>query len=310
MDKEVLYRFFQGNATLAEEIRIKKWLEIAPENHREFLNERKLFDAMLLLADEKRISSYNKKFIWNQSWMREIIKIAAVVAITLTTVFVSRQYLEKKELLFTHTVSVPAGQRVSMQLSDGTLVWLNSKTNIQYPEAFSKNERRIKLDGEAYFEVAHDRSRPFVVETAQGNVEVLGTKFNLEAYSNKASFVTSLMEGSVKVRNLVEEVILNPNQMAYMENGKLLSRSIDNYNPYRWREGLICFKDAGFAEIMERFETCFGVEIKIENQALEKECYTGKFRQEDGVQYALNVLQKDMKFILERGENSHIIYIK
>ena len=128
-------------------------------------------------------------------------------------------------------------------LPDGTDVWLNARTTIQYPVSFNTDQRLVKLDGEAYFEVARDEKKPFTVQTDKYNVEVLGTKFDVESYSDTESFETALMEGSVKISSLTdanESLMLTPNNKAYLHGGKLRVMPVDDYNPYRWREGLIC----------------------------------------------------------------------
>ena len=114
-----------------------------------------------------------------------------------------------------NTITVPAGQRANLTLADGTNVWLNARSEMRYPAVFTGNKREITLDGEAYFEVTHNEDKPFVVQTNKCNVEVLGTKFNVEAYSDSEDFCTSLMEGSVRVsdkRNPSETLVLAPNQ--------------------------------------------------------------------------------------------------
>lgn len=311
MNKELLYNFFQGKTSIQEEIQIRRWMEASPENSKLFMEERKLFDAMILLADEDKIRSYQKKnlFLGNY-WVKEIMKVAAVIAVTLLGAYIYNEFNPDEELLAMQKITVPAGQRINLELSDGTVVWLNSRSTIQYPASFAGKNRTIHLNGEAYFEVAHNAHKPFIVETTKGNVEVLGTKFNLEAYADKNSFVTSLMEGSVKVTSGNNELLIKPDEMAILEHGKLRVTPIEDYNVYRWKEGLICFRDETFVNIMNKFETCYGVTIKIENQKVLNSRYTGKFRQSDGISYALRVLQKDVKFTFERNEDNQIIYIK
>lgn len=296
---------------MQEEIQIRRWMEASPENSKLFMEERKLFDAMILLADEDKIRSYQKKnlFLGNY-WVKEIMKVAAVIAVTLLGAYIYNEFNPDEELLAMQKITVPAGQRINLELSDGTVVWLNSRSTIQYPASFAGKNRTIHLNGEAYFEVAHNAHKPFIVETTKGNVEVLGTKFNLEAYADKNSFVTSLMEGSVKVTSGNNELLIKPDEMAILEHGKLRVTPIEDYNVYRWKEGLICFRDETFVNIMNKFETCYGVTIKIENQKVLNSRYTGKFRQSDGISYALRVLQKDVKFTFERNEDNQIIYIK
>lgn len=311
MNKELLYNFFQGKTSIQEEIQIRKWMEASPDNFKLFMEERKLFDAMILLADEDKVRSYQKKKLFlGNNWVKEIMKVAAIIAVTLLGTYIYNEFNPEEELLAMQKITVPAGQRINLELSDGTVVWLNSRSTIQYPASFSGKKRTIHLNGEAYFEVAHNAQKPFIVETTKGNVEVLGTKFNLEAYADNNTFVTSLMEGSVKVTSGVKELLIKPDEMAVLEQGRLKAKPIEDYNVYRWKEGLICFKDETFFNIMSKFETCYGVTIKIENKKVINSRYTGKFRQSDGISYALRVLQKDVKFTFERNEDNQIIYIK
>ena len=249
-----------------------------------------------------------------QSSLRtELIKIAAVVALTLGGSFIYQQMQTKQTSLALQTITVPAGQRINITLPDGTNVWLNARTTIQYPVSFNSNERLVKLDGEAYFDVARDEKKPFIVQTDKYNVEVLGTQFDVESYSDSEDFETALMEGSVRISSLTdtnESLMLTPNNKAYLHKGKLRIMPVDDYNPYRWKEGLICFKNETFASIMKDFEKYYGINIYITNQQVQKYLYTGKFRQTDGVDYALRVLQKDIKFNYDRDDDKHIIYIK
>ena len=314
MNKDILYKFFEGTASLEEEKDVKRWMEASAENQRAFFKERKLFDSMLLLGDENRIRSGKKRFSINLSSLRtELIKIASIIALTLGGSFMYLQIQTVQAPIALQTITVPAGQRINITLPDGTDVWLNARTTIQYPVSFNTDQRLVKLDGEAYFEVARDEKKPFTVQTDKYNVEVLGTKFDVESYSDTESFETALMEGSVKISSLTdanESLMLTPNNKAYLHGGKLRVMPVDDYNPYRWREGLICFKSETFASIMKEFEKYYGINIHITNLQVQKYLYTGKFRQTDGVDYALRVLQKDIKFAYERDEDNHIIYIK
>ena len=211
------------------------------------------------------------------------------------------------------TITVPAGQRINITLADGTNVWLNARTTIQYPITFNEKERLVKLDGEAYFDVTKDKSKPFIVQTNNYNVEVLGTKFDVDSYSETEIFETTLMEGSVRISSLTdanESLMLTPHNKAYLHDGKLRVKPVDDYTPYRWREGLICFKNETFASIMKDFEKYYGLTIQVKNKNVFKYVYTGKFRQTDGIDYALRVLQKDIKFTYQRDDENQIIYIE
>lgn len=311
MTKEILHKFFNGKATFEEEVRIKTWMESSEQNRQEFFRERKIFDALLILdTTDSVIESNNRP---RRIWLREVLKIASIILLTLVSTIALQNYIKSRQPIAMQSISVPAGQYIRLSLPDGTAVWLNARSTLRYPVSFNSSERRIELDGEAYFEVVKDEDHPFIVETDIHNVEVLGTKFNVESYSEKNNFITTLMEGKVQVYNQETpetKTLLNPDTKVVYENGKLNVYNVDDYTTYRWREGLICFKNASFASIMESFEKYYGVKVRIKNNNVNKHNYTGKFRQADGVDYALRVLQRDISFEYIKDDETQIITIK
>ena len=232
MNKDILYKFFEGNASFEEEAAVKQWMEESAENRLAFLKERKLFDAMLLLGNEEIIKNGKKRFSINLSSLRtELIKIAAVIALTLGGSFIYRQMQTEQTPIALQTITVPAGQRINITLADGTNVWLNARTTIQYPITFNEKERLVKLDGEAYFDVTKDKSKPFIVQTDNYNVEVLGTQFDVNAYSETGEFETTLMSGSVKVASVsdsTQKITLKPNNKVFLQDGKLHVTAVDD----------------------------------------------------------------------------------
>ena len=166
MDRETLYKFFEGAASYEEEVRIRQWMEHSPENRREFLKERKIFDSMLLLGDEKTIEEKMRHKSWSLSSLgTELIKIAAAVAVTLGLSLLYQFVSDKNGVVPMQSIYVPTGQRVNITLSDGTNVWLNACSEMTYPASFSEDIRRVSLKGEAYFDVSKDVEHPFVVQT-------------------------------------------------------------------------------------------------------------------------------------------------
>ncbi len=313
MDKKILYRFFDGTASKEEKEEVKVWLDAEPGNRNELFKEREFFNALILsenmpvIEEEKPLqksSSVNILF--------EMVKIAAVVAITVMIgLYFYAEKMNERNMAM-NTLIVPAGQRANLILPDGTRVWLNARTEIKYPAFFNDSKREIELNGEAYFEVSRGK-QPFIVHTHTCDVEVLGTKFNVEAYSDTDFFSTALMEGSVKViqnNDSTKTVVLKPKQKVYIEEGELVASAIDDYDPYRWKEGLICFKNTNFMELMTRFEKCYGIPIIIENKKLSDHVFSGKFRISDGIDNALRVLQKEAKYTFTRNSDDSVIYIK
>ncbi|WP_304252273.1 FecR family protein [Parabacteroides gordonii] len=312
MEKELLHKFFAGTATLEEKEAIMHWMESDPGNKQFLLKERKLYNAVLLHGEDKQVQQQaGRQQYFLHRGIARFLRVAAMIVVAFGLGYFWQS--EKTEgPIAMQTISVPAGQCVNVTLPDGSNIWLNAQTTIQYPVSFNKENRQVKLDGEAYFDVAKDSKRPFIVNTKECSVEVLGTKFNIDAYSSRDKFETVLMEGSVKVSMLddpTQAVSLKPNNKVYRSNGKLLTQKVSNYERYRWKEGLICFVDEPFKVVMEDFEKFYGLTIVVNNQKVTQYLYTGKFKQTDGVDYALSLLQKNIHFTYQRDRENHIVYI-
>jgi len=244
----------------------------------------------------------------------EWLKIAAAVIITLSVSWlVFHTEAPKETVTSMNTIRVPAGQTVNMTLADGTNIWLNARTTMRYPSVFTGNKREVILDGEGFFDVAHDSNKPFMVHTDKYDIIATGTQFNVEDYKHETGFTGSLFEGAIRITSTVDTIQmidLSPDYMARLHEGRLVAEKITDLNHYRWREGLISFKDMPFTHLMEKFEKCYGITIVIQNKRVNNYAPTGKFRQSDGVDYALRVLQRDFNFRFERDEENHTIYIK
>ncbi|WP_075560159.1 FecR family protein [Parabacteroides timonensis] len=313
MEKETLYKFFDGKASREEKESIRIWLEASKENEQELFSEREFFDAMILSGHTEKTAKEKKSRPFYLTAMLEIVKIAAILAIAITCGIYSYKSEIKKICQAMNTITVPAGQRVNLTLPDGTNVWLNACSEMKYPAAFTGDKREISLNGEAYFEVTHNADKPFIVQTNKCNIEVLGTKFNVEAYNDSKDFCTSLLEGSVKIverEKPSDNLILTPNQQATLVNGHLSLEPIADFDLFRWKEGLICFRNMHFQELMTRFEKCYGIHIIIENPNLADYVCSGKFRISDGIDKALSILQKDAQYTFIRNKDDSAIYIK
>lgn len=313
MEKEILYKFFDGKASREEKEAIRIWLETSEENEQELFREREFFDAMILSGDTGKTTKEKKSRPFYLTAMLEMVKLAAVLAIAITCGTYAYKSEIKKIRQAMNTITVPAGQRVNLTLPDETNVWLNACSEMKYPAAFTGDKREITLNGEAYFEVTHNADKPFIVQTNKCNIEVLGTKFNVEAYNDSKDFCTSLLEGSVKIverEKPSDNLILTPNQQATLVNGHLSSEPIADFDLFRWKEGLICFRNMHFKELMTRFEKCYGIHIIIENTNLADYVCSGKFRISDGIDKALSILQKDAQYTFIRSKDDSAIYIK
>lgn len=155
-----------------------------------------------------------------------------------------------------NTMTTPKGGQYKIQLADGTRVWLNAASSITYPTAFNNNTREVNTTGEVYFEVARDKSKPFIVKSETQIVTVLGTSFNINAYSNEPVFKTTLLDGVINVNNQ----LIEPGQ-AYV-NGKV---SITNVQQdIAWKSGIFNFEGQDLKAIMRQIERWYDVQVKYE----------------------------------------------
>ena len=315
MDKKVLERYIEGNATPQEIEEVVTWLDTNEENVREFMALHKLYDISVMNqmnvaqpADNSFSSQKPEKrsLFWKVGF--EAMKIAAIIAVVLG---IKTVWQENNEAEY-QTIYVPTGQRAELTLPDSTKVWLNSHTRLVYPLAFGKKTRQVKLDGEAYFSVKHDGEKPFIVETNQIDVRVLGTEFNIIAYSGYPEQQVSLLQGCVELEGkaLASGYRMNPNQLASINNGKLTISNIKDYDYFKWKEGLICFNNEPVRDMIKKLELYYDIQIKVNNKRLLQERYSGKFRTKDGIEQVLTVLQVEHKFTYTRNNDLNLITIK
>jgi len=202
-----------------------------------------------------------------------------------------------------NTLKIPYGKRFKLTLSDGTIVSLNSGTTLRYPEQFGINgNRNVYLTGEAFFEVAKDKTHPFIVHANQANIEVLGTKFNVSAYSENPTVNSTLLEGSIKMSEAVDptnSILLVPNQMATWQNNskKIVIKEVDPAFYVAWTKGELAFKDTPFSTIAKIIQRTYDVEIINQNSDLAKQNFTGTIKiSESSVENILDLLKRDTPF--------------
>lgn len=308
IEKEILYRYFSNRATEEEEKAVRKYIEESPENWKEYLRERKLFDAFIVKPRSVKTALWAEPASNVRRLFRECAKIAAVFLVAFS---VSYFYIQKTNgEVACSVVSTRNRQMAQVELPDGTQVSLNANTRLEYPTRFADKKREVRVDGEAYFEVAHNEEKPFVVHTSRSEVEVLGTKFYVEDYADSEVSATSLMEGSVEVTSGGTRLRLQPNQKATLADGRMVVSTIADLDVYRWREGLICLKNKTVPEVMDIFEKYYGVQFTYPHDREFKNLISGKFRISDGVEHALKVLQRNVSFTYVRDEENNRIELR
>ncbi|SHF29725.1 FecR family protein [Pedobacter caeni] len=160
-----------------------------------------------------------------------------------------------------NTIETPKGGQYQVNLPDGTRVWLNASSSLKYPTRFVAKERRVELRGEGYFEVARDLGKPFRLMSNKQEVEVLGTHFNVNAYPDENGIRTTLLEGSVKVKESGHQAILKPGQQAVLKGNTIKVDEADTEMATAWKEGYFMFKNASLQTLMRQLSRWYDVEV-------------------------------------------------
>lgn len=239
-----------------------------------------------------------------------LAKVAAAAIFLLLVATTGYLYSEKINMQTAiaqkYSVTAEKGERASVTLPDGTKVYLNAKSTLTYPASFSIKERTVHLTGEAYFEVKHDASAPFIVKTAEVRIKVLGTTFNLYAYPDDSWFEASLVEGSIEVtpyKKPEKQVHLSPYQKARYNpmTGEINVTGTDLRVETAWKRGDLMFRNQPFDDIISQLETFYGVNILTEGEYPE-ELFTGSYHESDIIQVLKN-LQQHYTFEYQKSGN-------
>lgn len=249
-------------------------------------------------------SSYNKleKSITVKSPKLRPFKYISIAASIILILGFSFMYC--RHSIATITIQTLAETK-TIALPDGTKVILNHFSSLSYPEEFNEDSRNVQLSGEGYFEVMKNPQQPFIVTAEEIKVRVLGTHFNINAYSNNRNVTTTLLEGSVEVteNKNSDKVILKPNESAiYDKVTTTLIQQKDKHaqNEIAWCDGNILFDDMPLKEIVQELSNRFGVDIQIEDSNLQDFRLTGRFTNEEGVVEILKLLQTAGNFTIEQ----------
>lgn len=309
MKSDLLQRYISGEVSEAEKKQVTEWIQADPEHLREYLAQRKLYDIALWQTETVEEQGLGKKNVFA---LRSIVLAVAKIAAIVTVVFFITYYRANKERekMSYQSVYVPAGQRAELTLTDGTKVWLNSCTTLKFPTNFQEASRDVLLDGEGFFKVAKNEDIPFVVKTGKYDVKVLGTEFNVLAYSTDSIWETSLLKGSVEIQtNGMKKLRLEPNTMARLQGNSLVKQHVKKMEYFRWREGLICFDNVSVEDMIEKLKLYYGVDIVVNNPEILNNRYTGKFRAGDGIEHVLKVLRLKNQFTYEKDDETNRIII-
>ncbi|WP_147677408.1 FecR family protein [Algibacter pacificus] len=201
-----------------------------------------------------------------------------------------------------NTLSTPIGGQYSLILSDGTKVYLNATSLLKYPTHFKGDKREVELEGEAYFEVAKDKTKPFFVKIRNQTIQVLGTHFNVQAYNNEPFTETTLLEGSVAVTYKDKKNILRPGQQAKInqDSSSILIRDVDVTSAVAWKDGRFRFDNADLKMVMKQLERWYDIRVVYKGEIPDLKFNGGTFMNKN-LSEVLKVLElSNIKFEVKR----------
>ena len=337
--EDKIIEYFEGKMPRAESVDFLRCVEADKELKKLFINTQNVYaltrmipkkeDPYLGKAAYERFMQMTRRGIIR----RIIVKSLAYAATAALLVLATWHYAGKPDTtdtpIRTTEVYTPAGQRTKLTLDDGSVVWLNARSTLAYHSDFSLN-RHVVLTGEAFFEVATNPDKPFTVATRGVNITALGTKFNVNAYPENDGTQVALIEGSVKVWNDDgQEIWLQPDQQAHyrshqptpqhelpheeiipieeQRDSKLSLQPIEHKDYFLWTSGIYSFDNEPLTHVFQKLERYYDVKIQVADTSILDNEFTGKFRQQDGVDMILRIIQHIYPFKIQRKEETIVL---
>ncbi|MCF6223329.1 MAG: FecR domain-containing protein [Flavobacteriaceae bacterium] len=239
--------------------------------------------------------------------LNSILKYAAIFITVLgISFFVSKQSNSQKLL----SVYVPKGENRQVVLPDGTIVLLNSNSTLKYPSPFSKNNRKVELTGEAYFDVAKIKTKPFIINLPSNmNIKVLGTSFNVKAYPEDSKNITTLFTGKIELtyknKKIIKNVMLPGTKADFTKTTNTMSISKTNlYNDVlAWKKKMLVFKNESLKDIVNELNRFYDVDININNKKLEDLIFTASFKKGININEVINFFEKSGNIKFKQKSN-------
>lgn len=293
--EELLPRYCDGAATEEERLQVEAWLQESPENRKVAEQIQTLYlaadtvNVMKRVDTEKALKKVRSKMVTRKTgpweWTQ---RIAAILSVPLLIALFAQYMGNGNELVQMLEVKTNPGMTTMVVLPDSTVVHLNSKSSLRYPARFSDGVRKVALNGEAYFEIAKDGRKKFIVATPHhSQIEVLGTHFNVEAYEDDTDVSTTLVEGKVcflyeASAGVTKNIVMAPGQRLDYNaaNNKVQLYKTSCASETAWKDGKIIFRDTPLDEALKMLEKRFNVMFIVKNKKLMDNSFTGAFAEQ------------------------------
>jgi ferric-dicitrate binding protein FerR (iron transport regulator) len=291
-----IVRLFSGEASDEDKKLIEEWKNKSSNNHKLFSDLKLIWDSTDVNSSVEKYNLENairkfrerirkdKQATARKLFIVSTLKYAAIalLVISLPVSYYFGGMSGAEESSYT-TITCALGDKTEMVLPDDSKVWLNSGSKLTFNNNFKRGEREVLLEGEAYFSVTKDKENPFRVKTSEIEVEVLGTEFNLKAYSNEKQVAATLIEGSIKISSDSQSTVIEPgfklvynNETNKMELFELTETSTET----EWKEGRLVFRNESLQDMELKLERWFDVDIVFADEAVKKRRFTGTLERE------------------------------
>lgn len=314
---ELINRYLQGllnneeYSTLTKLLQEKKYRDIFDQAKQQWeLNPietsagKKSWNNVRYKIQKKHIAE--PRFIFTRRRWLQVTSVAAMLFIALLAGGILSHYFYNSNSFTEPLVfETPRGEKSMVTLSDGTQVWLNASSKLVC-HSFSKGSRNVELTGEAFFKVAHNEHAPFHVKTDECVVEVLGTEFNVMAYTNFGRKEITLLKGKVNVKFGNSNEILVPGEALIVKDHKAWITKTDAIHAMSWVENKFDFQNINLSELVKRLENWYDIDIDLVNPGKKEVNFTGTFKNEETIWEVLDAIQVYMPIQYEKTDTRKI----
>jgi transmembrane sensor len=303
--EQLMVRYLQGTCTPEEKTLFEAWLLASEENRKQFYDTRMLwyasriefFGSKAQLDKALATLNSNRQQRHKRSGKKIVLQWAKYAAIFIAALAVAWLFSvlshnsRKTNTMITAVVAHTDSSKLVV-LSDGTHVWLNSNSRIRYPQQFANDKRTVTLEGEAYFDVKHDAAHPFIIHTASIDIKVLGTAFNVQAYSPENGVEAILVRGKIAIGDSLghQMAVMAPGQMARFAGNKLTVQPVDPEQYTNWRYGNIALNAADLKTIGRKLAELYQVHITIQPGIADTARYNFTFSKRKPVKEVMDML--------------------
>ena len=321
---DLILGYLNHQLTDSELTELLSWIELSETNKSYFNELQDLWKTSSYSNDLfDSISAYQrfqKRFLLNSRKKRTLFlaltRWAAIVMLVFSlgafSYYIFNNWKQKSNES-SYALYVPFGAKMRMELPDKSVVWLNAGSTLRYSSNFGKENRQLFLEGEAYFEVTKNPSKPFVVTTEQASVKVLGTRFDVKAYSEDEQLNVTLLQGSIHLTTIYQPnrtLVLVPNQRAVIDKKEntVVIKEVKGEQSSVWTQGQMIFDEEVFGQIIRRLEREYNVIINVTKPQLVNVHFYGNFRHAQTIEEIFDIMTANNEFHYTKKGNKITVY--